>query len=352
MAMTVTAQIFVQTIAGVNVGELVNAELTDVTWELNSPGSAKFTMRSDDPQVSTPLLGVHEAKIVISDGTTTRWFVGPIQTADSTPNRVTFAVEGLEAYFRDRIVDDATLEYTSIDQNSIAVNLVNFAQSEATQANRDMNIDIGSFTLSGDTRSRRYERNDHQEIFDLLNEFPDLDDGFDWAVEPLPNGVRNFMCYNPQRGVFLSEIAFEWDAHGTRNLKDFKVDESALALATHTYATGGTNGSIKFEANVEDPAKSALYKVRQRVISEGSQKDVVWLQDKATKHIALHGQPEVVPQLKAIESPSNIVLAVQPGDSAKVRIQSGRININATYRFTSVSWKPKEDVVELKVNLA
>lgn len=348
--MTVTAQIFVQTVAGVNVGELVNAELQDVTFELNGAGSAKFSMRADDPQVSTPLLGIHEAKIVISDGTTTRWFVGPIQSVDSTPKQSVFSVEGLEAYFRNRIVDDASLMYTSIDQNTIAVNLVNFAQSETTQANRDMNIDIGSFTLSGKTRSRLYERNDHQQVYELLNEFPELDEGFDWSVEPLPNGLRNFMCYNPKRGIFRSEITFEWDANGSRNLKDWKVDESVLRLTTHAYATGGTNGNVKFEANFEDTAKSALYKVRQTVISEGSQKDVDWLSDKAINEVALRGQPEVVPQLKAIESPSNIILLVEPGDSAKVRIQVGRININATYRFISISWKPKEDVVELKVN--
>lgn len=349
--MTVTAQVFVQTVAGVNVAELVNAEVTEVTWELNDGGSAKFVMRADDPQVLTPILGVHEGKIVVSDGTTTKWFVGPIQTCDSTPKICTFSMEGLEVYFKDRIVDDATLEYTSLDQNTIAINLVNFAQSESTQANRDMNIDIGSFTLSGNTRSRRYERNDHQVIFDLLNEFPELDDGFDWAVEPLPNGLRNFMCYNPKRGVFLSEIAFEWDVNGTRNLKDFKVDESCLNLTTHSYVTGGTNGAVKFEENFEDTAKSALYKVRQRVISEGSQKDVTWLEDKAINEVALRGQPEVVPQIKAIESPTNIVLLVNPGDTAKVRIVSGRININQTYRFISVSWKPKEDIVDLKVNL-
>lgn len=349
--MTVTAQIFLQTIAGVNVGELVDAELTEVTWELNGAGSAKFVMKTDDPQVTAPLLGIHEAKIVISDGTTTRWFCGPIQTVDSNLKISTFSVEGLEAYFRDRIIDDATLEYTSVDQNTIAINLVNFAQSESTQANRDMNIDIGSFTLSGNTRSRRYERNDHGVIYDLLNEFPELDDGFDWGVEALPNGLRNFMCYNPRRGVFLSEIAFEWDVNGSRNLKDWKVDESCLNLTTHSYVTGGTNGAVKFEENVEDTAKSALYKVRQRVISEGSQKDVTWLEDKATREVELRGQPEIVPQITAIESPTNIVLLVQPGDSAKVRIQIGRININATYRFVSVTWKPKEDVVSLKVNL-
>lgn len=349
--MTVVPTIFLQTIAGVNVGELPNAELTEVSWELNGAGSAKFTMKADDPQVAMPVLGVHEAKIVLSDGVTTRWFVGPIQTVDNTPKQSTFSVEGLEAYFRDRIIDDASLEYTSLDQNNIAIGLVNFAQSETTQANRDMNIDIGTFTLSGNTRSRRYERNDHDVVFDLLNEFPELDDGFDWAVEALPNGLRQFMCYNPRRGVFLPEIAFEWDENGTRNLKNYKVDESALNLTTQSYVTGGTNGSIKFEENYEDTTKSALYKLRQRVISEGSQKDVAWLLDKAVKEVALRGQPEVVPQLSAVEAPTNVVLLVQPGDSAKVRIKSGRININATYRFTSVSWKPKEDVVELKVNL-
>jgi hypothetical protein len=287
----------------------------------------------------------------VSDGTTTKWWVGPIQTCESNPKNCTFGAETLEAYFKDRIVDDATLEYTSLDQNTIGINLINFAQSEATQANRDMNIDIGSFTLSGKVRSRRYERNDHQVVFDLLDEYPGLDDGFDWGIEALPNGLRNFMCYNPSRGSFLSEIAFEWDVNGTRNLKSYKVDESCINLTTHSYATGGTNGAIKFEENFEDTAKSALYKVRQRVISEGSQKDVLWLLDKATKEVTLRGQPEVVPQITAIESPTNIVLLVNPGDSAKVRIISGRININATYRFTSVTWKPKEDIVELKVNL-
>lgn len=349
--MAATAQIFLQTIDGANVEELVNADLQEVTWQLNGAGQAKFVMLGDDPQITVPELGVHEAKIVISDGTTTRWFVGPIQTVATNPKASVFQVESLEAYFRYRIVDDATLEYTSVDQNTIAINLINFAQSESTQANRDLNIDIGTFTLSGKVRSRRYERNDHQEIFDILNEFPELDDGFDWAVEALPNGLRQFMCYNPQRGGFLPDIAFEWDAHGTRNLKDYKVDESVMNLTTHAYVTGGTNGSIKFEENYEDTTKSALYGVRQKVISEGSQKDVDWLEDKAIKEVALRGQPEVVPQLTAIEAPTDVLLSIEPGDSAKVRIQAGRININATYRFVSMTWKPKEDVVELKVNL-
>src|SRR6478735_12221629 len=134
---TTQGQIFIQSNGGATqYGELINAELEEVTWELNGPGSAKFSMLQSDPQVTTPQPGVHEARIVVSDGTSFKRFVGPIQQCADTTTKASFSVEGLEAWFMERIIDDATLEYTSIDQTTIATNLVNFAQSESTQANR------------------------------------------------------------------------------------------------------------------------------------------------------------------------------------------------------------------------
>ncbi len=348
---SLTPQIFIQSNGGsVQYGELVNAEVDEVVWELNAPGSAKFTMLQNDPQVIVPKPGETEAKIVIYDGSSYKRFVGPIQSCANGPLKAQFSVEGLETWFKERIVDDASLEFTSMDQTIIATNIVNFAQSEATQASRDFNIDIGSFDTTTHIRSRRWERNNHQVVFDILSEFPDLDDGFDWAVIPQDNGLREFICYYPKRGVTHTELTFEVDANGSRNVKDYTVDETAVNLATHAYVGGGTNGDVKFEQNYEDTVQSAKYRVRQRVFSEGSQKDVVWLQAKAVANVDKFGKVLVVPSITAIQAPSEILMVLNPGDYAKVRISVGRINLNALHRFVSIKWLPKADTIELKVN--
>lgn len=319
--------------SGVPFCELPRAQLDSVQWRLNDVGSASFTMSPLDELASQILLYKRELQVWY-DGQV-RW-QGPLMDIQGDPEQMEVSAESLETYFQDRYVDDATLTYTNIDQLSIAWNLVNFAQ---TGTNRSFNIVSSGFGASGVNRLREYKRNDHANILDLLKEFPELNSGFDWAIIPLSDGQRQFTPYYPKRGTAKPNHALEWG----KNIKTFRYVESTVDMANQVYATGGTNGDVKFEQNYMDAAAAAEYGVKQAFVSDATQKDVNWLLARATREVAQRKAPIVTPDLTLIRTVDlDLLFQVEVGDTVPVYIDHGRYQISGDYRITSITWNPDQ----------
>lgn len=320
-------------------GPIEDAIVSSLRWDLYGPNAAAISFDPLARNAEHVKLLKRELQVWFDDELI--WWGVPL--ADNGDlSIVTLQCEGIQAHLRDRIIDDATLLYTSIDQLSIAWNLIQFAQSEATQANRDLNISAAAFAPSGKIRSREYKRFDHAIIFDLLSEFPTLNDGFDWEIVPDATGARFWTPYYPRKERTLSEHRLIVTIEQSRGIENFTWASSAMELGTHIYATGGSSGDVKFEENFEDVAASAEYGVRQRVISEGSQNDVAWLLDRATREVGVRKKTKKTPTISTARAPKDYFRIVRTGDWLPVYVDYGYYQIDLEMRIGSVEWTPNQ----------
>lgn len=339
--------LFVTNRVGTPEAELARAVLEHVKWGLNDTGELVFSMKQIDPLVTKPLLLRNEIQLWI-DGypiAGPAW-VGVPWKCRNNPSQATFTCYGVLSYLWKRFISNATQTFTSVDQFAIAQGLMTYAQ---TGTNKTLNITNASQTASGVTRSRTYKRDDHANILDLLKEFPKLsrDDtgaknGFDFDVDHT-NNARVFTCYYPQRGSLKANLTIELG----RNMTDCVVDEDATGLATKAYCTGGSNGDVKFENNFEDTAASAVYGEMQHFFSDGSQKDVTVLKQRAADYVRSNKAPQVLPDVQAAEVPVSLLGRIQPGDSVPVVIQKGRMAVASSRRIASITWKPRPNTLTL-----
>lgn len=325
--------------AGGPLGELSDAVLEKVRWELNGPGTIDYNLKQTSPQITLPQEHINEVQVWIEEVDANKpmhW--GFHHKTRESPRGANFSCPGLLQYFNHRYVLNATLTYTSIDQLSIATALV--AEMQNT-ADKDFNIAIGSFAASGVLRSREYKREEHPNALDLLQEFPNLADasgnptGFDFDIV-LSGTQRFFTPYYPRKGSTLVKPILEYG----KNVTDFDLDRDGDDHANRVYATGGTNGDVKFENNYTDAASVATYKEWQAVKSNGSEKDVAVLLLRAQQEVAERKVPTVIPRVTAVEVPDQLLGVIQTGDFIPVQIDCGRTQIASNYRIRAIDWLP------------
>jgi hypothetical protein len=323
--------------------ELDLAYVDHVTWELNAPGEMVFKNPINDPKVAVyPRLLIDEVQLWVNDELS--WWGVPWRDTQTVED-LEVTCQGLLSYFTKRFLTYTSLTYTSIDQLTIGANLISHAQ---TGANMPLFIDIDAYTPSGRIRSRDYKREDHANILDLLNEFPTLDDGFDFEIEVDGTGNRVWVPYYPVKGYYKQNLVLEWG----RNIIDYTVSNDAVGLVTQVYATGGTSGDVKFEENYEDVVASGVYGRMQGIVAEGSQNDVNWLLERATKEVDTRKEPAQIPEVTAVNVPIQLLGIVKTGDVVPLRIRNGRTQVSDNYRIIKIDWKVDPNTLELTLNKA
>lgn len=264
--------------------------------------------------------------------------------ADGSPASLEFQCEGILSLLRKRHVDRMSLDYDSLDQLAIAWDLVRYAQDESVQANRNLNISASNFSASGVPRSPRYDRAEHAKILDLLSDFPDMSNGFEYDITFDAAGRNRYWTpYFPRKGSFKPEFHMRYDIDKSRNIADFTYSEDGAILLTHAYVAGGSAGEVKFEQNYENLAASAEYGVMQEVISEGSQMDLDWLHDRAVREVEARKVPAIQTEITSITTEDLELGDVVTGDWLPVRINYGRIQASAYYRVKTITWDPDAD---------
>lgn len=214
-------------------------------WVLNGPGSleADFDLYADFG-AEPPEPNRHELRLLRNG--TVEW-AGPILDVDVDPEAETVKLiaEGLWSWLR-AAVAVSNLIYTATNQHEIAWGLIAHAQG---QANGSIGIVQGTHTGSLVTRSRSYCATERPNIGDAVEAFTQLDDGFDFEVDP---ATRAFNTWSPQRkpatGITLN---------GT------KLDEMPYRLSGRdqaTYVSGRGDGPcapVVYDA--WDAALAAIY---------------------------------------------------------------------------------------------
>lgn len=317
---------------GGRITDLLNARVENMSWKLNDYGEARIIMPTSDESLKKVELVRTEIQIWHEDDLA--WWGVPWRirgNAESTE----IGCDGLLSYFERRYISYTSLNYEDIDQFDIAWNVLNHAQ---TGDYNQLHISAGAFGKSGVLRYRLYKREEHENIFDALKEWPDLDNGFDFDLRVFGSGRREVMLYHPRKGVVRPNMVLEWG----RNIANFTHSEDALELANHVYATGGQANNVKFEENYLDVASAGVYGRMHAVVSEGSRLDPNWLRARAVKAVARRKQPSIVPNITVKNDPVQIFKVLEVGDTVPVRIDHGRVQVDGNYRVVSITWTPDE----------
>lgn len=317
-------------------GPIEGAEVQQITWVLNQPGSATVLFDPLADNADQVKLEQREMQIWFDDDLA--WWGIPWRDSGDL-NQVTVGCDGLLSWFQHRFVDRTSLLYTSIDQLSIAWNLLTYAQNESVDPYRDLNIDAAAYAPSGTIRSRNYLRSDHAAIFDLLQEFPTLSDGFDFDIVTTSSGQRLWTPYYPKKGTTKSNLKIIITEDRMRNADTVTFQSDATSILTDTYVTGGTSGDVRFEAHVQDLAAMALFRDMQGVITDGNQMDVTWLQEKGEYELGLRNHAIRSP---SISVPKEMFGLVSVGDSIPVSIDYGYWQLpEADFRIGQIDWTPE-----------
>ena len=332
-------------------GQLPAATVENVSWDLYAPGAARVSLVSTDPSITELRPGERELQIIFNDcirpdtGYPEMWW-GIAAQEEDVPGTVTYDYESLEAWFGCRGIETASLEYSNIEQFNIGAALVQLAQ---TGANMDLNIGTYAPVASGILRYRKYQRDQHPYILDLLNEFPKLRNGFEWEVYVDPTGLRQWRPYYPYRGTHQLDYRFEYPEG---NVVDYTRRRDFKGMRTRVYATGGSSGTVKFEQSYEDLNASARWKVRFGVVSDGTQKDLAWLQDMARQEVDLKKNPladyTVIVRNRYFDAngnPKNLLGSLHPGDWVWLNIIDGNTEIVGENRIAGINWTP-DDMLE------
>lgn len=353
---------------GSSLGELPDAQLEDVSWANSNSADINFSMLQTDARVSDIQLRLHEVRLFIEgwpDPLSVPW-QGPVLNDKQDDTRVAFSGSSLECYFARRFIDFSSLTYDDLvdgyEQTEIAWGLVQYAQGipvrdyTINNVNKRLRITADALPVTK-KRLRRYEREDHLNIMEALQEFPTLVDfntgapnGFDWAVLPFTDGRRVWTPFSPQRGSRKPDLTLEYG----RNILSFSVAESMVNFASRTICTGGNNGDIKIENEWNDAAASAMYGEDMAITSDSTQMDPAELGAKARAYTLARNHPIVDPDLQAVRAPVELLGVLQPGDTVPVSIHKGRTNIEADFRIQSIKWavRPNNLVLTFYPSLA
>lgn len=320
--------------------ELPEVTVETVDWVLNKEGGATLSVAPLSPQAALILLNEVELQIWFDDHI--RHYVVPRGIGGDT-SRVTFECEGILSWFHYAFLTETINEF-SVEQFNLAVALVEWAQ---TQTNGDRYVDIGAFSGSGIFRVRPTLADDFPNIYDLLQEFPSLYQGFDFDIELSDDGRREFWCYYPEKGTYKPQYSLEFDERGRKfitGIENWKVD--GFSMATDVYNTGGTvtdtstdpDTQFKVVGHFEDVTAdgSPKYGRMTKVISDGQIIDLDWLNDRARAEETRHGQPIITADLAVSES---LLGLIDTGDTVPVNVDYGVVRMKGPHRIMSIKWR-------------
>lgn len=223
-------------------------------WVLNGPGSIEVEFRHDvdlgGAVLGTAELQLKRAGVVI--------WAGPWLSTDVDPRgrRIRITGEGLWWWFRQRLVT-TNLVYSSVNQHTIAWNLLNHAQGQSFGS---LGITQGTHTGANKARNKFYCAAEAPNVAEQVEAITEYENGIDFAVNP---ATRVFDTWTPRRqsasGISLSgstvdSLSWSEDIREVRNfVTAIGADEcdSILVTASDT-GLATTYGRLHGAIDAED----------------------------------------------------------------------------------------------------
>jgi hypothetical protein len=284
----------------------------------NGPTGIRWTTPMYHPQATLAAMqaGLHEVwvkrnGVVIAAGPL--WEIYP--STDS--KALTCSAMSLEDYLDVRLIRD--VDYVTTDQVNIAWNMISTSQGYTGGA-----LGFTSGTLgTGITRSISFLTYDGKYILEAIQDFAELDDGFDWWINP---ATRAFNAIYPRpavdRGLHLvfpqqiSSYAFGYLGKYTRNRVVVQGPDPNYVVAVNT-TNLATYGLREYADTLKDaPTSNQLTSYATHLADARSQ-----ISNYPT--LVLRGQTVNI-------FDSNII---QYGDKVKVTIYDGYVQFDTQLRY-------------------
>lgn len=225
-----------------HIAELENARPTQIIEELGTPGAANITMPTQDPKMAALVEGHAYREIQIwRDGELLFWGVPWRMRGDRYNHFI--ECQGIASYLERRFIED-TLAYGGTEQMLLGWNLIDYTQTNLGS----FGITQATYTGSGQLRDRTYLKDEHRNIADILYEWFDTINGFEWAIECYGDGRKEYTPYYPRRGTLRPELVLEYG----RNIVDYRYSKEADRMVTRFIMTGAGEGDAKPEVTVSD----------------------------------------------------------------------------------------------------
>lgn len=316
------------------------AEIIEYSYRLNRPGAISFRLALDHPLCTRANVG-DQTEAVITRNKAVVWR-GPVDTpseTDETGNRfVDFGGEGLESYLKQWHVT-TTLTHAAVDQFTIARGLVAHHQGKA---GGNFGIDTSAVNLSGVVRDRTYHGVELKNIFEALVELAEVENGFDFHVDP---ASRELVLHYPRRGSRKPDLIFD-----ERTIRKFARTVDRPGQASQVLGVGAGEGDAMLRRDLQDAGAAAAHKLTQRVYTAKTVNQAATLEGHVRRELALTARP---PERYSITvgTTDPPLFSWQLGDEAQLRWASSYDPVNALVRIVGldVGWTKGEEQAVLHV---
>lgn len=332
--MAISTQVYASDDTGNRGKQIRKAVVEKVTWNLNNVHTAEIAIHPLAPDALLVLLDEMELCILFNHSFNEP-FQGVPKTTKGDFSKIVFTIESPITYMKDAFIIDTDRVNTGTEQMNIATGLVTYGQALSDQ---DRNITIGTYTGSGILRTRTYYAEEYKNIFEMLQEFPTLEDGFDWDVIIQPDGARKFTPYYPRKGSHKKQYKVWKGPSGAspffKGLKNWSED--GQNQYTDQLVTGPVDSvtSLKLRGRWQAAApEMTRFGRKQNVTADSGAVNQAWLDDEAAALGAFQVEPKILPDIVVSDSLFNLVVV---GDSIPVRIDYGRIQVHGDYRIVQI----------------
>lgn len=282
------------------------AEIISYGYRLNRPGACRFSLSLDHETCDRAIVGERH-EIVVTRNRAEVWR-GPIQTPDEddAAGVVNFDAEGLEVYPKQWHITQ-TLTFSAVDQFTIFRSLIDHHQDKSQG---DFGIDTSGADTSGVTRDRTYYGFELKNISRALVELAEVNDGFDWHIEP---ATRLLTFHYPRRGSRKLDLVFD-----ERCIRKFGRRIDRTGQASQQLGVGAGEGDEMLRRTATDAAALLDHGLTQAVYTNKDVKRAGTLQDHIDRELEeSSAPPEIFTITVGTEEPA-IFGAYNVGDEGRL----------------------------------
>jgi outer membrane protein OmpA-like peptidoglycan-associated protein len=234
-------------------------------------------------------------------------------------------------------------------QADIMRELVRHAQDESI-GKSDLNIDFAVVGEANDTRrEREYKWAEREVILELMNEFPTLADGGEWALETTPTS-RSVVFYPYKTGPYgqTGGRGKQWNPYSLRlgdNLESVTINEDGSDVATVIVVRKDGEG-IGREEGVARDTSGMNGLVLEKVYDATPLSSNSSLRPQADRGLARYRKPVRVPSVTTMPNKVDELLDnVGIGDRLMVLATNGGKEYEGNSRVTSMALDPATDQI-------
>ena len=276
------------------------------------------------------------------------------RTYNSTSQRIQINAREFLSYFERRVIT-SDLGYTSVDQLTIAQQLILNAQGASSSAG-NIGLQVGAET-SGVTISKNYYAYELKTVYSALSDLSRSSTGFDYRVDVDYDGSGNptklLKLGYPRLGTVYSATnvsapVFEFPA-GNVSSYDISLDGSQAANVLYSSGAGSNEGKL-ISTQTNTAYQSAGWPILEEVANYSDVTDQTLLNNLASGQLNAVVYP---PTLLKITAPANQepqVGSFNIGDDVRIRIRDPYYpnGLDTTYRLVSLAVQVGENQAELQ----